>query len=178
MRPALKGFAAWFAFVVVATLIAAPYSHGVFAFNQGGPNLNTLEGQPTCAGPPTAPHRLVFNNGSWCDDSTSSLWNSFIPTIANGVSGQQSRMGNLVPPNVYRLTGYCSTAPVGCTTSPVVAVRCNAVAAATITLTNAAISYDSGAVTAACSVQIDLTIATAAVGCTTAAANCNFSVAY
>ena len=178
MRPALKAFALLAGYLALATVLAIRYPQGAFAFKQTSPTTGVIEGQPVCPGPPTATGRLVFANGTWCDDSTYEIWNSFNPTITNGLTGQISRMGNTLPPNVYKLAGFCVTAPAGCTTSPVIAARCNSVVVESITLNNGAVTYDSGVSKQACAVQLDLVVATAAAGCTTAAANCNFSVMY
>ena len=80
---------------------------------------------------------------------------------------------------VTRLQLALGTAGAGCTTQSTVSVT-DGTSSVTLTTANGTSIYDSGAVshTFAASANLDIKIATAASGCTTAPQNANVSVQY
>jgi hypothetical protein len=172
MRPTLKWCAALTAYFTLIVAVALTADHRGFAFNQSGPNLNTLEGQPTCAGPPSAGNVLGFRSGTWCD--TNSVPAMFATYIAgtNGITSAThlSRWISSGALHLVRLDVRSLGVAVGCTTPAVVEINSAGadLADSQITLTNA---FTVGTVVAndavAAGVNEDVEIQTGALGCTT-----------
>jgi hypothetical protein len=106
------------------------------------------------------------------------LYNAFLPNLTSAAATYQ-RMTLDKAITVTRLQLVLGTAGAGCTTQSTVSVT-DGTNPITLTTANGTAIYDSGAVSQnyAAAANLDIKIATAASGCTTAPQNANVSVQY
>jgi len=106
------------------------------------------------------------------------LYNAFLPNLTSAAATyQRTTLDKAI--TVTRLQVVLGTAGVGCTTQSTVSVT-DGTTPITLTTVNGTAIYDSGAVSQnyAAAANLDIKIATAASGCTTAPQNANVSVQY
>jgi hypothetical protein len=110
--------------------------------------------------------------------SPRSFYNAFLPNLTSAAATyQRATLDKAI--TVTRLQLVLGTAGAGCTTQSTVSVT-DGTSPVTLTTVNGTAIYDSGAVSQnyAAAANLDIKIATAASGCTTAPQNANISVEY
>jgi len=110
--------------------------------------------------------------------SPRSFYNAFLPNLTSAAATyQRATLDKAI--TVTRLQLVLGTAGAGCTTQSTVSVT-DGTSPITLTTVNGTAIYDSGAVSQnyAAAANLDIKIATAASGCTTAPQNANISVEY
>jgi hypothetical protein len=110
--------------------------------------------------------------------SPRSFYNAFLPNLTSAAATyQRATLDKAI--TVTRLQLVLGTAGAGCTTQSTMSVT-DGTSPVTLTTVNGTAIYDSGAVSQnyAAAANLDIKIATAASGCTTAPQNANISVEY